>query len=294
MIRTRIGRVFGTGLVALGLLTAPGWAQKPGAEPARSYASAAIAQPDAERTKSELMDLLQRYPPTLRSVLGQDPSLLENEPYLATYPALAAFLKAHPEISRNPSFYVPNRQFGPPNMDEASRAYQMWNDVTQGLAVFGGFAMAIGLLVWLIRTLVDYRRWSRLAKVQTEVHTKLLDRISANDELLAYVQSPAGSKFLESSPIRLDSSPRSMGAPMGRILWALQGGVVLIAGGVGLRIVSGSSNMSGAQALGALGVIGIALGVGFAISAIISYVISLRLGLIETARQAPRAEGPGA
>ena len=91
--------------------------------------------------------------------------------------------------------------------------------------------MGIGLLVWLIRTLVDYRRWNRLAKVQTDFHTKILDRFTANNDLLTYIQSPAGSKFLQSTPIMLDAAPRSMGAPLGRILWSLQGGIVLACGG---------------------------------------------------------------
>jgi len=74
-----------------------------------------------------------------------------------------------------------------------------------------GFGLAIGVLTWLIRTIIDYRRWSRLSKVQAEIHTKLLDRFSSNEELAAYIQSPAGSRFLESSPIRLDPGPRSLG-----------------------------------------------------------------------------------
>jgi len=39
------------------------------------------------------------------------------------------------------------------------------------------------------------------AKVQAEAHTKLLDRLTSNDELLAYVQSSAGSRFLQSAPM---------------------------------------------------------------------------------------------
>jgi hypothetical protein len=162
------------------------------------------------------------------------------------------------------------------------------------LAIFAGFGMAIGLLVWLIRTLVDYRRWSRLAKVQTDVHTKLLDRFTANDDLLAYIQSPAGSKFLQSSPITLDAGPRAVGAPLGRILWSVQGGVVLMAGGIGLQVVSGRVADAASQPLHALGVLGIALGLGFVISAIISFVIAQRLGLIEPSSPAHRAESPSA
>jgi hypothetical protein len=130
--------------------------------------------------------------------------------------------------------------------------------------------------------------------VQTDAHTKLLDRFTANEDLLAYIQSPAGAKFLESSPIALDAAPRSVGAPLGRILWSVQGGVVLVAGGIGLEVVSGRVTDSASQPLQALGVLAIALGLGFVISAIISFVISRRLGLIEPASSAPRTDLPGA
>jgi hypothetical protein len=54
-------------------------------------------------------------------------------------------------------------------------------------------------------------------------HTKLLDRFTANEEPLAYVQSTAGARFLKSAPISLDGNPRAMGAPFSRILWSMQG-----------------------------------------------------------------------
>jgi hypothetical protein len=161
------------------------------------------------------------------------------------------------------------------------------------LAIFAGFGMAIGVVVWLIRTIIDYRRWSRLAKVQTDAHTKLLDRFTANEDLLAYIQSPAGSKFLESSPIKLDAGPRSVGAPLGRILWSVQGGLVLVAGGIGLEVVRGRVADEAAQPLHVLGVLGIALGLGFVISAIISFVISQRLGLIGPPSSGRRIEPSG-
>lgn len=223
--------------------------------------------------------LLERYPPSLRTVLSVDPSLLGNQPFLATYPALVSFLNAHPEIGHNPSFYIGAPGPGPFRGNTVADA---WRDVMGDFMVIINLGMGIGLLGWLIRTLVDYRRWNRLTSTQTEFHTKLLDRFSANNDLLAYIQSPAGSKFLESTPIALDAAPRSMGAPLGRILWSIQGGVVLVAAGIGLWIVSGRVGSDASQPLQALGVVGIALGLGFAVSAIISFIISRRLGLIET------------
>jgi hypothetical protein len=280
---------------ALLTLCASALAQTPKSTPstAPSPSIVTVEQPDAQRAKEELSALLDRYPPSLRGVLALDPSLLGDQPYLAPYPALVSFLNAHPEIARNPSFYVGEGIIPRAHQDPASQILDMWRDMLNGLGIFAGFGLAVGLLVWLTRTLVDYRRWSRLAKVQTDAHTKLLDRFTANEDLLAYIQSPAGAKFLESSPISLDAGPRSVGAPLSRILWSVQGGVVLIAGGIGLHIVGGRvADAPASQSLHALGVIGIALGVGFVISAIISFAISQRLGLIESASSAPRNAMP--
>jgi hypothetical protein len=281
----------------IGLLpSSPAWAQgqKSAAVVEPSAAIVTIEQPDAQRTREELSRLLEHYPPALHGVLALDPSLLSNPAYLAPYPALVSFLSAHPEIGRNPSFYVGEGSRSRFTQDHATQVTDLWRELLTNLSIFAGFGMAVGLLVWLTRTLVDYRRWSRLARVQTEVHTKLLDRFATNEDLRAYIQSPAGSKFLQSSPIALDPGPRSVGAPLGRILWSVQGGLVLVAGGIGLQMVSARVADDASQPLHALGVLAIALGLGFVISAIISFVISQRLGLIEIATQPHRAEPPDA
>jgi hypothetical protein len=270
-------------LAFAGLLVPAGWAQTP----PRSATVVTVEQPDAQRTRDEFTQLMQHYPPSLRNVLALDPALLDNQAYLAPYPALVSFLTAHPEISRNPRYYVGegpgNRYNGDRAEEHDARIIDTWRSVLDGLAGITAFGMGIGLIIWLIRTLVDYRRWNRLAKVQTDVHTKILDRFTGNDDMLAYIQSPAGSKFLQSSPITLDAGPRSVGAPLGRILWSIQGGVVLIAAGIGFQVISMRLGNDASQPLHALGVLGIALGLGFLVSAIISFVISQRLGLIEPA-----------
>jgi hypothetical protein len=286
----RIRQVLGVGMLGAFvsvLLPSLGWAQGP------KTPAVPTEQPDAQRTRDELSGLLEHYPPSLGNVLALDPTLLSNESYLATYPVLVTFLNGHPEIARNQSFYVGTGSGHRFPQDHAGQVVEMWRDMLDGLAIFAGFGMGVGLLVWLIRTLVDYRRWNRLTKVQIDVHTKLLDRFTANNDLLAYIHSPAGSKFLESTPIMLDAAPRSVGAPLGRILWSVQGGVVLMAGGIGLQVVSGRIADDAAQPLHALGVLGIALGLGFVLSAIISYVISNRLGLIEPAPSALRIDTSG-
>jgi hypothetical protein len=272
------------------LLTSPAWPQAPkGSVPTPVVT---VEQPDARRTKEELSTLLDRYPPTLKNVFATDASLLTNQSYLAPYPALVSFLNLHPEVARDPAFYIgaPNRESH--QSEGSSAAERIWGRVLEQLAIFAGFGMALGLLIWLIKTTIDYRRWNRLTKIQTDVHTKILDRFTGNEDLLAYIKSPAGAKFLESSPITLDAGPRSVGAPLGRILWSVQAGLVSAAGGIGLEIVGGQVANEAGQPIHALGVLGIALGVGFVLSAVVSYAISHRLGLIDLPQAAARIEPP--
>ncbi len=157
----------------------------------------------------------------------------------------------------------------------------MWNELLGWMGGLTIAALVATSLGWFIRLLVDYRRWYRLSKVQAEAHNKLLDRMTANEELLAYVQSPAGSRFLESAPIALDPGSRRIGAPFSRILWSVQAGLVLGAAGLGLQYVSGKITSEAAQPLYTLGVLAMALGIGFVLSAVVSYALSSRLGLFE-------------
>jgi hypothetical protein len=156
----------------------------------------------------------------------------------------------------------------------------MWRNMVEGTAMLLVFGTIIGAVVWLVNAIIEYRRWNRLSKVHVEVHNKLLDRFSNNDELLAYVQSPAGLKFLESAPRTLNLDGGDWNVPVRRILWAVQAGLVLAAGGVGVLIVSGGVAAEIQQPLFAVGCVVLALGVGFVVSAIVSYVLSARLGLL--------------
>src|SRR5580700_9791658 len=125
----RIEWKLGLGILAVCSL---GWAQPP--------------QPDAQSTREELSRLLERYPPSVRNVLGVDPGLLGNQPYLATYPALASYLNNHPEIAHNPSFYIPAPA---PVAIRDNAVAGAWKDVVGDLMIVLNFGMAVGLGGWL-------------------------------------------------------------------------------------------------------------------------------------------------
>jgi hypothetical protein len=251
-----------------------------------------VLQMDADATRRALEEVLQQYPPSLPRVLRLDPTLLANDGYLKPYPQLAAFLNQHPEVAHNPNYFL--SQFGENNSyyreTPQDRAIQMWRSTIEGFTIASVVLAIASGLVWLIKTLVDHRRWSRISKIQTEVHNKVLDRMQSNEDLLAYIQTPAGKRFLESAPIPIES-PRSIGAPLGRILWSAQAGAVLTVLGIGIALVSRNTLEEVAAPLAAMGAIVMALGIGFLVSSGLAFMLTRRFGLLNDATTEPDSRG---
>ena len=239
-------------------------------------------QQSAQDTRQRLNEILRDYPPSLTQVLQLDPTLLTNGNYLAPYPALAAYIAQHPEVSHHPVFYL-----GAPNVrdnsqdDARSRAINEFGNVMGSAMTLLGFIAFFVTVGWLGRLIAEHRRWLRATKTQTDAHSKLLERLTSNEDLLAYIQTPAAQHFLEAAPIPLDATPRSIGAPISRILWSVQAGIVLAVVGLGLWFVRHLifDEISGPLML--VSALAMALGVGFALSAAAAYLLSLRLGLLE-------------
>jgi hypothetical protein len=237
---------------------------------------------NARVTREQLHRYFSQYPPSLQTVLQLDPSLLQSGEYMAPYPALAQFLSQHPEISHNPSYFLGDLRID--RESTMSDTYRVWRDVSEGILIFLGVSTAAALFAWLVRTLIDYRRWYRISKIQADVHTKLLDRFTSNEDLLAYIQTPAGRRFLESAPIPVDVGPRAVSAPVGRIMWSVQTGLVLAFGGMGLYFAfSRLSLEQAAEPFFVVSMLEMALGIGFIVSAAVSYLLSQRLGLFQDA-----------
>jgi hypothetical protein len=245
---------------------------------------------NAGETQAQLYQVLQQYPPSLRQVLRMDPTLLTSDTYLEPYPALAAFLADHPEIAHNPAFFLgesrdDNRTGGG---DPRLASIRMMEDSLAGLAVLTGFLAVVGVIAWVLRSVIEHRRWLRVSKTQTETHTKLLDRLTSNEDLMAYMQSPAGRRFLEAAPIPLTPGPKALSAPLGRILWSVQAGCVIAFAGAGLMYASRRFGASPTFTeielpLFLMGATTLAIGAGFVVSAGISYGLSRRLGLLSAA-----------
>jgi heme/copper-type cytochrome/quinol oxidase subunit 3 len=105
---------------------------------------------------------------------------------------------------------------------------------------------------------------------------------------LAYVQSPAGQRYLSSTSLAIDT-PRAIAAPVSRILWSVQAGIVLALAGVGLWFAKNNVIEEIAALLYIVSILAVALGVGFVVSALVSYGLSLRLGLLQAPERSPHA-----
>ncbi|MFZ2493047.1 MAG: hypothetical protein WA208_16305 [Thermoanaerobaculia bacterium] len=226
--------------------------------------------------RSQFSQIIRDHPPELATILALDPTLLSNGAYMAAYPAIAEFVRAHPEVQRNPRFYLGDFQ-------ERPRQEHFLNDFFEGVTIFSTIGLIAFTLAWLIRTIIEQKRWSRLSRIQTEVHNKILDRFSTSEELLTYVRSPAGTKFLESAPIpvRTAQGPAPvLNSPMSRILWSIQIGAGVAVGAAGLLLLSLRFDAETAEGVFAMGAIAFCVGAGFIASAIVSLVMSRRLGLL--------------
>lgn len=261
------------------------------AQPAQTVA--APTEKDFAATQEQLIRLL-RMSPTLTTVVAHDPSLLADQDYVnRSNPQLAQFLASHPEVTRNPDFYLfthvhpedggrdqaLERAVWPelvPREREASPFREFLNDLAPVIA----FACFLIALVWLIRVFLENRRWGRIFKLQSEVHGKLIDKFSSNQELALYMETEAGKRFLEAAPIPVGFEPEQrVPNAVARVLTPLQIGIVLTLLGLGLYLLR-STHPDMRTPMLVLGTVALMPGLGFIISAGVTWILAGRLGLM--------------
>jgi hypothetical protein len=137
-----------------------------------------------------------------------------------------------------------------------------------------------GALAWIIRTLVENKRWTRVFTLQSDVHGKLIDRFATNQELLGYMETDAGRKFLEAAPIATEVESRRMPNLVSRMVATLQVGLVLTLLGAGLLALRNSVGDAGTAIL-VLGIVALMPGIGLILSAGLLWVLGRRLNLME-------------
>lgn len=135
------------------------------------------------------------------------------------------------------------------------------------VAVFGSFSF----LAWVV---TDAIRRRRQLQVAADFHSKLLDKMQSPRELSDFLDSPGGSRFIHS--ISMERSH-----PAHRVLRATQVGVVLVAAGIGCRLVAAQQvlHRDAVEGFTVLGILLLSIGIGYLFSAGLSYGLSRSFGL---------------
>jgi hypothetical protein len=254
----------------------------------------APSEQDVAETQTQFLKLL-RLSPVLTSVVARDPSLLSDQGYVTrNNPELAQFMASHPDIAKNPEFYLFSRldQRGghrdqalertiwpdlvPAAPYQQSNTAEVMNRITP-IILFPCFLVAI---VWLIYLFVQNSRWNRAFKQQSEIHSRLIDKFSSTQELAAYMETEAGKQFLSASAY----APGPQAGPhmpnvVARVITPMQVGVVLTLLGIGLYFLR-NAGPDMATPMVVLGTLALMPGVGFILSAGATWAIAQRLGLM--------------
>jgi hypothetical protein len=237
-----------------------------------------VTEMDSADVRERFMQVLSNYPPSVGAVLKTDPTLFGNHDYLASYPALASFLAEHPQVVHSPDYYLEHIVIHG-NVTPDPVNVRILDRTLNDMVPFAVFLVIAGIVVWLIRTVIEHRRWSRATQTQTEMFRKVFDRFGTNEELLAYLQSDAGRRIAEAVSLPVDPG-HSLGAPLQRILWTVQIGIVSFMLGLGLQLVSWRVPVEVGTALSAMAIIIIFIGIGFIVSAVASNILTRRFGVM--------------
>ena len=272
---------------------------------AQPVAAAPISDEELSSMQDQLMKLL-RTSPTLTTVVARDPSLLSDQQYVTrNNPQLAQFLVQHPEIARNPEYYLFTHLDSRGGRRDQALERAVWPDLEQPwhedsnavrimepLTALAAFACFLGALIWLIRQFLENRRWSRIFKLQSDVHGRLIEKFSSTQEVASYMGTEAGRRFLEAAPIPVGFEPEQrMPNAVARVLWPLQVGVVLVLLGIGLLFLRHAGPDMDIPML-VTGTVVLMPGIGFILSAGITWILAGRLGLIPESPSAVNEANP--
>jgi hypothetical protein len=131
----------------------------------------------------------------------------------------------------------------------------------------------VGWVAWLIFSSI--RRYL-MAKMQWGVQMRLLEKVDSSQTLLAYAETESGRRFLET--FRVEQGEQTI--QFQRILSGVQSGIVLSSFGSGMLLLHGYG-VAPEREFTIVGVLALALGIGFGIAAVASYVLSRSFGLLQ-------------
>jgi hypothetical protein len=128
------------------------------------------------------------------------------------------------------------------------------------------------MIFYLVKLVSNNRRRRREVQMQFDLQNKLLDKFGTSQELMQYLGSDAGRQFVQFTPTEVVN-------PYARILSSIQWGIVLLTAGAAFMFLR-NQIPDGFQGFTVMGAFGIALGVGFLVSAAVAFFLSKSWGVI--------------
>ncbi len=134
------------------------------------------------------------------------------------------------------------------------------------------FALVIGCVL-IARMSIENGKAKREADAQLQLHTRLIDKFGSPKELLDYLQSEAGKKFLTPATVQRST-------PYKRILAATQTGIVLTFVAAALWPIRGTLVGTEVRTVTFLASLSFGLGLGFLFAALAAFLLSRKWGLL--------------
>jgi hypothetical protein len=125
---------------------------------------------------------------------------------------------------------------------------------------------------WVVWAIVEGRRRWMTVKARGEFYNRMIEKFGSAREFVDFLQTEGGLRFLETF------STERIG-PMDRILGSAQKGCILTIVGLGLLLLGWKYRLE-EDVFTVLGTVVLALGIGFLVSAGISYRLSKGWGLL--------------
>ena len=150
--------------------------------------------------------------------------------------------------------------------------------------------IGVTLIICLMRVVISILKFLKQRanlKSKTDLYNRMIDKFGAAPEFVAYLQSDEGRQFIDENIVQSTS-------PLSKILLSIQIGVILTLLGIGLLVLG---NIFGGSLGGDLyivltvsGTVGAMVGIGFLISAGISYKLCKIWGLLTLKEKAQAVE----
>jgi hypothetical protein len=135
------------------------------------------------------------------------------------------------------------------------------------IIVMSGFFSVVAFFIYAVSTTL---RRTRVARAQADIQTKLLDKFGSSQELLQYLQTDAGQRFLQP-----EEGPPEPKSPHSRILRSITAGTIMTFLGIGFVLLSRWIE----EGMLVPGVFSLAIGLGFLVSSAVAFHLSKSWGL---------------